>query len=65
MITADLRLDNRDDMLGSDRLDAAGGDILAGFADSAGRVGEVRRRGVADAARSVRGRNLESAERMS
>ncbi len=33
MITADLRLDNRDDMLARIGADAAGSDVLAGFAD--------------------------------
>ncbi len=61
MITADLRLDNRDEMLARIGADAAGSDVLAGFADPAERLGEIRRRGVADAARPVRGRDLESA----
>ena len=62
MITADLRLDNRDDMLARIGVTSARGDVLAGFADSVERVGEIRRRGMADAARSVRGRDLGSAE---
>ncbi len=44
------------------RIVVAGGDVLAGFAHCLERVGKIRRRRMADAARSVRGRDLGSAK---
>ena len=55
IITADLRLDNRDEVLARIGIDAAGCDGLAGFARAARRLGEIRRRSVG---RRCAGRSL-------
>ena len=47
MITADLRLDNRDDVLAQPRRLHRGRNGLAGFARLAGRLGKIRRRRLA------------------
>ncbi len=62
MITADLRLDNREDMLAQTRRSGAGCDSLAGRTDRADRLGKIRRCHVAEAARSIRRGDLGPAQ---